>query len=158
MCFLVLIQLYLTWGCRICKLLKDRIHSASLRTCNIYEREKEIMKVKYRRNITLLEARKIMEFFMKINVYGNVAQKACPISNNIDQLEKYRALIKKKLVQSSRKSLCSSQIKRNHNAHKTVPKISTENSKFLTKMTTVKKKKSKIYLSTDSQNKSRTKC
>ena len=53
------------------------------------------MEVKYRRNITFLEARKIVESYLKVNTYANIAQKAICYNN---QLDKYRVLIKK-LVQ-----------------------------------------------------------
>ena len=52
----------------------------------------EIMKVKYKRNITFLKARKIVESYMKVNISANVAQKVSPISNNNNQPDKYRAL------------------------------------------------------------------
>ena len=62
------------------------------------------MDVKYKKNTTFLEARKIVESYMKVNTYANVAQKVCPISssnttstNNNNQLDKYRSLIKKRL-------------------------------------------------------------
>ena len=42
-------------------------------TCLIYKRKKEIIVVKYRRNITFLEARKILESYMKVKTYTNVA-------------------------------------------------------------------------------------
>ena len=56
------------------------------KTCNIYRRGKKIMEVKYRRNITFL-GEKIVESDMKDNTYGNVAQKAIPVSNNNNQLD-----------------------------------------------------------------------
>ena len=40
------------------------------------------MEVKYRRNITFLEAIKIVESYMKDITYANVMQKVCLISNN----------------------------------------------------------------------------
>ena len=40
------------------------------------------MDVKYRRNITFLEARKIVKSSMKDNTYANVAQNPNPVSIN----------------------------------------------------------------------------
>ena len=37
------------------------------------------MEVKYKRNITFMEVRKIVECYMKENIYTNVAQTASPI-------------------------------------------------------------------------------
>ena len=54
----------------------------------------EIMEVKYRRNITFSEARKILESYLKVNTYANVAQ---AIGNNNNQPDKYKALIEKLL-------------------------------------------------------------
>ena len=45
------------------------------RTCNIYKRKKEMIKVKYRKYITFLEARKIVESYMKDKTYSYIAQK-----------------------------------------------------------------------------------
>ena len=56
-------------------------HPTFSRTCNIYKREKEIMEVKYRRSIIFLEARKIVESYMKVNTNAKVVQKASSISN-----------------------------------------------------------------------------
>ena len=58
------------------------------RTFNIYKKEMETMKMKYKRNITFLEARKIVESYMKVTTYDNETQKATPISNNDDQPDK----------------------------------------------------------------------
>ena len=64
-------------------------HCTFSRTCNIYKREKEIMKVKYRK-IICLEARKIMETYIKDSTYANIAQKASPITeiNNLPAIPK----------------------------------------------------------------------
>ena len=55
------------------------------------------MQLKYRKNLTFLEARKIVESYMKDNTSSNVAQKAIPIgsstANNINQFDKNRTLI-----------------------------------------------------------------
>ena len=64
------------------------------RTCNIYKRQREIMVLKYQRNITYLEVKKIGESYMKDNTYANVVWRASPISNNNNQFDQYRALIK----------------------------------------------------------------
>ena len=68
-----------------------------LRTCNIYKGMREIMEVKYRKNITFLEARKLVEFSMKDNTFANVSQKTNSINsitNNINyHFDKYRTLI-----------------------------------------------------------------
>ena len=74
-------------------------YPAFLRSCGIYKRENEIMEVKYRRNITFLEARKIVERYMKVNTSANVAQKASltATNNKNNQLDKYGVLIEKLL-------------------------------------------------------------
>ena len=45
------------------------------RSCNIYKREREIMEIKYEKNILFLEARKIVNQYMKENSYTTVALK-----------------------------------------------------------------------------------
>ena len=50
------------------------------------------MEVKYSKNITFSEARKIVESYSKDNKYVNVAQRASPVSNHKHRLDKYRAL------------------------------------------------------------------
>ena len=57
------------------------------------------MKKKYN-----ISRRKIVESYMKVNTYANVAQKVSLISNNNNQPDKYRALIEK-LVQLGPKNL-----------------------------------------------------
>ena len=63
----------------------------------IQRREREIMEVKYRRNITFLKAGKIVETYMEDNNYANVAKKVSSISNNDNQSYQYRVVIKKQV-------------------------------------------------------------
>ena len=69
--------------------------SLSFQELIIYTKEMEIIEVKYRRNITFREKRKLVESSMKDNTYANVAQRVSPISNDSSQPNKYRALIEK---------------------------------------------------------------
>ena len=49
-------------------------HTTFLRIGNLYKSEREIMWVKYRRNITFPEVRNIEESFIKDNTYANIIQ------------------------------------------------------------------------------------
>ena len=51
-------------------------------TSNVYKRWREIMEVKFRRNIPFLKTSKIVETYMKDKTCTNVAQWVSPISNN----------------------------------------------------------------------------
>ena len=44
------------------------------RSCDIYKRERDLMEIKYKRN-TSFEARKIVESYMKVNIFASVAQR-----------------------------------------------------------------------------------
>ena len=51
-------------------------HQAYARSCDVYKKEKEILKVKHKRNVSFLEARKIVRTYMGENSYASVAQRA----------------------------------------------------------------------------------
>ena len=123
-----------------------RNHSAFSRICYTYKRV-----VKYKRNVTFLEARKIEESNVKVNTYANAAQRASSISNNNSQPDKYKIILIKKLVQlgpndwpvsrTVLKKLHSAEIcqtatqikekKLTKNIHTNYKNISTENFKLL---------------------------
>ena len=73
------------------------------RSCDIYKREREIIEIKYKRNITSFETRKIMEFYMKENTRITIIWRVKPISNN-SRPDNYRTLVKK-LIQIETKWL-----------------------------------------------------
>ena len=55
-------------------------HPAYSRSCDVYKKEKKISEVKYKRNITFLEARKIVGSHIGENPYASVTPKADTIS------------------------------------------------------------------------------
>ena len=55
------------------------------------KKEKEILEVKHKRNVSFLEARKIVGIYMGENSYASIARRM----NTIIQENKYRALIEK---------------------------------------------------------------
>ena len=65
------------------------------------KKREEIVEVKSRRNITFLEARNLVESYMKFYTYANVVQRASPNSNNNNQRDEYRALVEKLMKQGS---------------------------------------------------------
>ena len=70
-------------------------HSAFSRTCEFYKRKKEIMHIKQTKNIPFPEARKIVESYMGIRIYANVAQKINQKPQDIIPIDKYEKLIEK---------------------------------------------------------------
>ena len=50
-------------------------HPAYPRSCNVYKKEKEILDMKHKRNVSFLEARKIEGTYMEANSYAFVAQR-----------------------------------------------------------------------------------
>ena len=74
-------------------------HSAFSRSCGICKREREIMEEECWRNATFLEARNMIESYLKENLYPTIAQTACPINKN-KQSDKEKAL-NEELVQLS---------------------------------------------------------
>ena len=54
-------------------------HLVYSRSSDIYKKEKEILEVKHKRNMTFLEARKIVGSYMGKNIYNSAAQKVNPI-------------------------------------------------------------------------------
>ena len=50
-------------------------HLAYTRSCNVYKKEKEIFEEKYKRNVSSLEAKKMVGPYMGENSYASVAQK-----------------------------------------------------------------------------------
>ena len=66
-------------------------HLAHARSCDIYKKEKEILEVKHMRNVSFLEARKIVGSYMRENSYAPVAQRV----DTTNQDNKYRTLVEK---------------------------------------------------------------
>ena len=66
-------------------------HSTYTRSFHVYKKEKEILEVKRKRNVTFLEARKIVGTYMGENSYASVARKA----NTTNEDNKYRTLVDK---------------------------------------------------------------
>ena len=66
-------------------------HLAYIRSCIVYKKEKEILEGKHKRNVSFLEARRIVGTFLGENSYTSVAWRA-DITN---QDNKYRALVEK---------------------------------------------------------------
>ena len=64
-------------------------HPAYPRTCTVYQKEKEI-EVKHKRNVSFLEARRIVGSYMGESSYASVARRADKTNND----SKYRTLEK----------------------------------------------------------------
>ena len=63
------------------------------RTCTVYQKEKEIIEVKHKRNVSFLEAWRIVGSYMGESSYASVARKA----NRTNDDTKYRTLVEKLL-------------------------------------------------------------
>ena len=61
-------------------------HPAYARSCDVYKKEKEILEVKHKKNVSFLEARKIVGIYMGENSYTSVAQRV----DTTNQDNKYR--------------------------------------------------------------------
>ena len=68
-------------------------HPAYARTCTVYQKEKEIIEVKHMRNVSFLEARRIVGSYMGESSYTSVARRADRINDDT----KYRTLVEKLL-------------------------------------------------------------
>ena len=68
-------------------------HPAYARTCTVYQKEKEIIEVKHKRNVSFLEARRIVGSYMGESSYAYVARRADRINDDT----KYRTLVEKLL-------------------------------------------------------------
>ena len=66
-------------------------HPAYARTCAVYQKEKEIIEVKHKRNVSFLEARRIVGSYMGESSYASVARRADRTSDD----SKYRTLMGK---------------------------------------------------------------
>ena len=66
-------------------------HPAYTRSCDIYRKEKEIIEVKPKRNVSFLEARKIEGSYMGETSYASVTRRA----ETSNQDNEYKALINK---------------------------------------------------------------
>ena len=51
-------------------------HTAYARSCNVYKKEKEILEVEHKRNVTFWDAKKIVGNYMGESSYANVTQGA----------------------------------------------------------------------------------
>ena len=99
-------------------------HPAYARSCEAYKKEKEIFEVKHKRNVSFLEARKIVGTHMSENSYASVARRA----DTINQENRYRAL-EEKLIQL--KNLHSPELQ-------TQPRPANANKEKVSETTTVK--------------------
>ena len=70
-------------------------HLAYTRSREAYNKEKEIFKVKQKRNLSFLEARKVTDTYMGENSYASVALRA----DTINQDDKYYRALVQKLIQ-----------------------------------------------------------
>ena len=66
-------------------------HPTYTRSCDVYKKEKEILEVKYKWNVSFLEARKIVGTHIGENSYASVAWRA----DTTNQDNKYRTLVEK---------------------------------------------------------------
>ena len=68
-------------------------HPAYARTCTVYQKETEIIEVKQKRNVSFLEARRIVGSYMGESSNASVARRAVRINDDT----KYRTLVEKLL-------------------------------------------------------------
>ena len=66
-------------------------HLAYARSCDVYKKEKEIIEVKQKRNVSFKEARKIVGSYMEENSYASVARRA----DRTNEDNKYRTFVEK---------------------------------------------------------------
>ena len=66
-------------------------HSTYLRSCDVYKKEKGILEVKHKRNVSFMEARKIVGSYIEENSYAAVARRA----DTTNPYDKYRTLEEK---------------------------------------------------------------
>ena len=66
-------------------------HPAHARSCDIYKKEKEILEVKEKRNVSFLEARKIVVAYLRESSYASFARRA----NTTNEDNKYRTFMEK---------------------------------------------------------------
>ena len=66
-------------------------HPAYARSCTVYQKEKEIIEVKHKRNVSFLEARRIVRSYMGESSYASVARRADRTNDD----NKYRTLAEK---------------------------------------------------------------
>ena len=66
-------------------------HPAYARSCNVYQKEKQIIEVKHKRNVSFLEARRIVGSYIGERSYASVASRAD--RTNDDQIQKTRGEI-----------------------------------------------------------------
>ena len=64
------------------------------RSCDMYKRESKILEMKYKWNVTCFETRRILESYIRENIYAFVARRVNPIRNG-NQHDNYRALVEK---------------------------------------------------------------
>ena len=88
-------------------------HSAYVKSYVIYKKEKEIIEVKQKRNVSFLEAKKIVGSYMGENSYASVARRA----DRTNEDNKYRTLMEK-LIQLEASDWPKSQehLKKQHSA------------------------------------------
>ena len=88
-------------------------HLAYVRSCDVYKKEKEILEVKHKRNVSFLEAREIVGTYMGENSYDSVARKV----DTTNQGNKYKTLVEK-LIQLEKKDWLKFQehLKKLHSA------------------------------------------
>ena len=100
-------------------------HPTFSRSCIIYKRERKIKDIKYRKNVSFLEAKKTVDLCMKENACATVAQKTNLINNN--HADKYKFLVIKLIPLGAsdwpvprttvRNVFSCNETKRNHNKY-----------------------------------------
>ena len=81
------------------KLPRGQSHILKILRC-IPKSERELMELKFTKNVLFFKARKDIDLFMKRN-YATVAKEKCPTSNN-QQPDKFKALVENNLQQGQR--------------------------------------------------------
>ena len=125
---------------------------------------REIMEVKYRRNITFHERKRIVKTCVKDNIYADATKKMNLMNNNHNQTDKYR-IVNEKLMQQGSNDRLKFQEALKQKRKKTKPrcyfnknkksscqilitlKISSENSKSSTKINSRKEKSQRSPIS-----------
>ena len=70
-------------------------HPVFSKICKTYKKEKEIIEVKYKKNTTFPEARKIVETYMKENTYAETTKKTTKPCQHNETPDQYKELINK---------------------------------------------------------------
>ena len=110
-------------------------HPANARSWEAYKKEKHILEVKHKRNVSFLEARRIVGTYMGENSHASVARRA----DTIHQDNKYKALTKKLIqLEPNDKPKFQEQLKNLHAAElQTQPRPASANKEKASETTTI---------------------